>query len=144
MPGSPEPDAVTATNPMLEKWRKQVWSRRLLRFLVVGAGNTAFGYLLYLIGLEAGIPYQVALVGATILGAFINFFTTGQMVFECTAFIKSPALSACMASHSPSISSYCWPIESGMAKTYAQTAMLPVIVTLSFPLDKHLVFGRPS
>lgn len=55
--------------------------RRFVRFLAVGALNTAIGYLIFaglvLLGLESGL----SLAGATVLGVAFNFRTTGSFVF---------------------------------------------------------------
>lgn len=128
---------------MIDIWGKRLWSRQFLRFLIVGAGNTVFGYLLYLIGLWIGLSYQAALAGATIFGAIFNFFTTGRIVFESSALAKIIGfLGVYGVTFVVNLSLLTWLVGAGMAKAYAQAALLPVIVTLSFLLNKHLVFGR--
>ena len=54
---------------------------RFVRFLFVGAVNTAFGYSTYVILLYIGLHYSAASLLATILGGIFNFFTTGRLVF---------------------------------------------------------------
>ena len=54
---------------------------RFLRFLAVGALNTAFGYACFWLLLFAGLHYSLALLVGTILGVLFNFKTTGALVF---------------------------------------------------------------
>lgn len=55
--------------------------RRFARFVVVGGLNTAFGYACYALLLWLGVPLEASLLGATVLGLFFNFLTTGRLVF---------------------------------------------------------------
>lgn len=64
------------------EWIKKLWQIRLLRFLVVGAINTLFSYLVYAILILLGIHYSIATLVSTILGVIFNFFTTGRIVFH--------------------------------------------------------------
>lgn len=55
--------------------------RRFARFVVVGGLNTGFGYACYALLLWLGVPLELSLLGATVLGLFFNFLTTGRLVF---------------------------------------------------------------
>ncbi len=55
--------------------------RRFARFVVVGGLNTGFGYACYALLLWLGVPLEASLLGATVLGLFFNFLTTGRLVF---------------------------------------------------------------
>ena len=61
---------------------KQIWSIRLVRFLVIGAVNTAFSYLIYALLVLIGLHYSLATLISTVLGIIFNFFTTGRIVFR--------------------------------------------------------------
>lgn len=61
---------------------KQIWSIRLVRFLVIGAVNTAFSYVIYALLILIGLHYSLATLISTILGIIFNFFTTGRIVFR--------------------------------------------------------------
>lgn len=129
----------------LALWWDRLWSRRFLLFLIVGAGNTIVGYLLYLIGLAIGLPYQAALTGATILGAIFNFFTTGRIVFESRALHNIFGFLAVYGmTFAVNLVLLTFLVEAGIGKALAQAALLPLIVTLSFLLNKYLVFGKFS
>ena len=57
-------------------------SPRFLRFLLVGALNSLFGYGCFALLLYLGIHYAVALFLATVIGVLFNFKTTGYLVFK--------------------------------------------------------------
>jgi len=56
-------------------------AHRFLRFLVVGALNTAVGYGLFLAALAIAPTPFMALVASTILAILFNFRTIGELVF---------------------------------------------------------------
>ncbi len=59
-----------------------LWHRtRSLRYLVVGAGNTAFAYLVYALGLVFGLPVPVASLVSLLCGIIVSFATQGSLVF---------------------------------------------------------------
>ncbi len=53
-----------------------------IRFLLVGALNTAFGYGVFALLLWLGPHYAVASAIATVLGVLFNFQSTGRLVFD--------------------------------------------------------------
>jgi len=58
---------------------------RILRFLVVGGVNTAFGYVSYAVLVLVGTPLWLAVAGATGLAFLFNFFSYGGLVFGSTS-----------------------------------------------------------
>jgi len=60
----------------------RLWAIQFLRFLVVGAVNTAFGYGVFAGFILLHLHYTVAALLATICGVLFNFKTTGVLVFE--------------------------------------------------------------
>src|SRR5258707_15288817 len=54
----------------------------LLRFLVVGGLNTAFGYSLFAVLTYVGVGYPIAIGLATIGGVLFNFQSVGRLVFN--------------------------------------------------------------
>jgi putative flippase GtrA len=56
-------------------------SRQFVRFLLVGAVNTAFGYGLFAILVLAGVHYSLAAAVCTVAGVLFNFQTIGRLVF---------------------------------------------------------------
>jgi putative flippase GtrA len=56
--------------------------KRILRFIVVGAVNAAFGYGLFALFIFLGLIPEVALLVATVVGVLFNFYSTGKIVFR--------------------------------------------------------------
>ena len=66
-----------------------MWLKRLIlpnkqfvRFLLIGAINTVFGYAVFSLFLFLGFHYAVASLLATSVGVLFNFLTTGRFVFN--------------------------------------------------------------
>jgi putative flippase GtrA len=57
---------------------------QLLRFLIVGVGNTIVGYLFFLAALRLVAAPVLALAIATVAGVLFNFMTNGRFVFGST------------------------------------------------------------
>jgi putative flippase GtrA len=55
---------------------------RFVRFLLVAALNTVFGYSLFAAMILLGIRYPIAAAIGTVIGILFNFQTTGRLVFE--------------------------------------------------------------
>ena len=58
-----------------------VLERRFVRFLLVGALNTLFGYSVYALLIYLHVHYALAALGGQILGVLFNFKTIGLLVF---------------------------------------------------------------
>ncbi len=67
-------------NPSLP-WLRKLLQVNLLRFLLVGVLNAAFGYGCFAGFLYLGLHYSAALLVATVLGVAFNFKSTGALVF---------------------------------------------------------------
>lgn len=52
-----------------------------IRYLLVGALNTAFGYSVFALFIFLGLHYSIALLFATVTGVFFNFKSFGLFVF---------------------------------------------------------------
>ncbi len=51
-------------------------------YLFIGAINTTFGYLIFLLLTFVGLHYTITLFISTLIGIVFNFFTTGRIVFK--------------------------------------------------------------
>ncbi len=70
--------------------RPDLW--RFVKFLVVGVLNTAIGWAIYAVLLRLlGLPWQVALALAYVIGVMWNFFTHARLVFLTRGFGRLPA-----------------------------------------------------
>jgi putative flippase GtrA len=58
---------------------------QFVRFLLVGALNTAFGYAVFALLVLAGLPSMPALVATYVAGVLFNFATTRRLVFRRAA-----------------------------------------------------------
>lgn len=52
-----------------------------IRYLLVGALNTAFGYSVFVLFIFLGLHYSIALLFATVTGVLFNFKSFGFFVF---------------------------------------------------------------
>jgi putative flippase GtrA len=139
---APEQNNV-AIKATVREWRDRLWSHQFLRFLVVGAGNTAFGYAAYLLGLLIGLPYTVSAATAAILGALFNFATTGWIVFENDRLYRIFGFLLVYAILIlANLEFLVLLVGSGVNKVVAQAALLPCVVILSFVLNKYMVFRK--
>jgi putative flippase GtrA len=55
---------------------------QFFRFLLVGAGNTVFGYSIFACMIYCGLHYVFASLMATCVGTLFNFRTYGKIVFR--------------------------------------------------------------
>ena len=63
----------------------QIWSITKIRFIAVGALNTIFGYAVYAALVTIDMPYQAALLTATIVGSVFNCLAFGAFVFKTSS-----------------------------------------------------------
>ncbi len=56
--------------------------RKFIRFILVGALNTAFGYSLFALFIYCGIHYSLAVLLSTVIGVLFNFKTIALLVFK--------------------------------------------------------------
>lgn len=68
---------------------------QFLRFLVIGGINTLFGFVLYSLGILAGLPVWLALLLGNIGGTIFSFFTTGRFVFRRFSWNLFPKFTLC-------------------------------------------------
>ncbi len=69
------------SGPAQQSLVQRIWRLDAVRFVVVGALNTLFGYGVYAACIALGFNRPVALACNSILGTIFNFFTTGRIVF---------------------------------------------------------------
>jgi len=117
------------------------WSIQFIRFLIVGAVNTAFGYSVYLLCLWIGSPYQIAVVISTVLGTCFNFCTTGTVVFRNSALSKIFGFVVVYGvTLVINLALLTLLIGAGVSKALGQALVLPAVIISSFTLNKFLVF----
>ena len=70
--------------PLLRAFVNLFWriDNRFLRFLFVGALNTAVGYGFFLFFIWIGLPRALSLLLSNVFGVAFNYKTTGVLVFQ--------------------------------------------------------------
>jgi len=61
---------------------RELFKLQFVRYVLVGIGNTAFGYGAYAALLYAGLEYRLASLFALVLGIAFSFTTQGTVVFR--------------------------------------------------------------
>jgi putative flippase GtrA len=119
-------------------------TRQFLRFLVVGAINTLFGYSVFAGLVLAGMPPVPALVLTYVVGVLFNFFTTRRFVFS-----RAPRASllrfigAYVVIYFFNLGLFKAFEMAGAPPLVAQALCLPVVAVFSFFLFKFQVFRDP-
>lgn len=115
--------------------------RKFMKFLFVGALNTAFGYSVYALFVTLGASHNIALSVQYVLGVFWNFKTTGSIVFKNH---DNSLIFRFFGSYifTYSINLFCLNklIGLGFGKYIAQAIMVLPMAVLSFLIFKKLVF----
>lgn len=116
---------------------------RFGRFLVVGAINTAFGYAVYALLLLIGLPPQVALVLAFVIGTTWNYFTTARLVFRASGFRRLPHyIAAYLTVYAANAFSLEAALTRGVNPYLAQALLTPVFAVLAFVLLSLVFRGQ--
>ena len=120
-----------------------LWKSQVFRFLVIGVCNTIFGYGVYVICIFVGLHYQAAVVVSTIVGVIFNFFTTGMIVFDNASLARIFGFVAVYGlTMIANIALLTLLVHMGVSDVFGQMLLLPFIVSLSFLLNKFLVFRK--
>ena len=72
-------------------------SSQFLRFLVIGALNSLFGFAFFSGLILLGASTWTALIGGNIAGSVFNFFTNGHLVFRDLSLSRAPRFLLCYA-----------------------------------------------
>jgi putative flippase GtrA len=114
---------------------------QFMKFLFVGAINTAFGYGVFAALVLGGVPPMPALVVTYGVGILFNFMTTRRIVFERrgnSTFRRFVA--AYVVIYFFNLGLYQLLAAFGAAPLVAQAICVPVVAVFSFFLFKFLVF----
>lgn len=117
--------------------------RRLLKFVVVGVLNTAFGYALFAVLFLVLQSHRVAAVLAFAGGILFNFFSTGRLVFESRTF---GALIPFIVGYLVILGLNLFLLEVliglGVGALVAQAVSLPFLVMASYLINSRIVFRQ--
>jgi putative flippase GtrA len=119
-----------------------LWTFPFFRFLVVGALNTAVGYGLFAVLILFHVDYKIAILLATVLGALFNFKSTGPIVFnnrKNNLIFKFGFVYGIV--YLVNLYTVDVFVGKGLPVLLSQAFALPLVVVLSFFLQKTIVFG---
>jgi len=119
------------------------WKLQFCRFLLIGAINTIFGYGAYTFLVILGIDYRVALTIATVLAVLFNYYTNGSFVFRNKG--RKVLLKFILSNVAMYIFNQALLItfvNLGIGKLISQALIIPVIIIISFVINKKWVFDR--
>jgi putative flippase GtrA len=125
----------------------QEWFRQgqPLRFLIVGALNSLFGYAVFSGIVLLGGPAWGAVLGGNAAGLVFNFFTHGGLVFRQLSLTSLPRFTACYAALlCANILLLRWlePLAGG--KLLAQALLTAPLAVLAYVLMSRWVFRRAT
>ncbi len=119
----------------------QLWRQPFVRFLFVGGLNTAFGYGVYGVLWLLGVPVELALLIAFVLGVLFNFRTTGVVVFGSRSVRR---LRRFVLVYVPlyvvNVLLLRWLCAAGLGALVAQALCLPPVTVATYLGLKFLVF----
>ena len=117
--------------------------KRIIRFLIVGLGNTLFGYSIYATFILLVTSYSIAILLATIVGVVFNFFTIGSIVFKSFDWSKI-YLFVMVYCGSYGINVFCLYllIGYGVNSLVAGAISLPLVAAVTYIGLKFLVFSK--
>ncbi|MGF6313334.1 putative flippase GtrA [Bradyrhizobium sp. i1.8.4] len=115
-----------------------------VKFVLVGVANTALGYAQFALFYLLLGSHQLAITLATACGVMFNFHSTGRLVFRSRRLSTSCPLWLATR-RSGSLISCCWTSLTALAISplAGQILALPLLVPLSYAINRYLVFGRP-
>ena len=116
---------------------------QFVRFLFVGALNTAIGYGIFAGLVLLGLEPTPALILTYVIGTLINFFTTGRLVFnESKLSALARFILAYVVIYFFNLGLFRLVAEAFPNPLLTQALCLPVVAVFSFLLFKLFVFGR--
>ncbi|MDT7950942.1 MAG: GtrA family protein [Acetobacteraceae bacterium] len=122
---------------------RRLADEKLVRFLAVGGLNALFGYAMFALGVLVGLPPEVALLVATVLGVLFNFITTGRLVFGVSNRRLLPRF--CLvygAVYLLNSAVLRLLVVAGVSPFLAQAGLVPISAAVTFLLMKSFVFSE--
>jgi putative flippase GtrA len=118
--------------------------RELVRFLLTGLLNTAFGYGVFAACWALTTDTVYAIITSNIVGALFNFYTIRRFVFRCGNPNKTIVAFLAVYAFVLVINLLGAQVMSGLNvhPILGQAMLLPILVGTSFVLNKYLVFRR--
>jgi putative flippase GtrA len=139
LPGLPHYSG-DGTIHMIHSVRRRT-AREMVRFLFVGALNTGFGYVVYTVGILAGLKPELALLVTFAIATIFNYRTTGGMVFHNTGARNFPKFAfANLLIYGINVVALRSVLGLDIQPLIAQAIVLPPVVLCTFAIMKLFVF----
>lgn len=115
----------------------------VLRFILVGAVNTLFGYLVFGFFTYIGQPDSLSVLMANLLGVVFNFVTYGKAAFGSFSWTRMPRFAAVYGvNYAGNVAALGMLRSHGVSPYIAQLAILPFSVVFLYFALRYFVFGR--
>jgi putative flippase GtrA len=124
---------------------KEFLNTRIIKFLAVGAINTAFNYGIYVFLIFIGFGYAIATTVSFVIGLIFNFKTQGIFVFNTKS--NKPFylyLISWLGIYFLNLALLGWLIKIGINSYLAGALLVPPIAVLSFVVLKFVVFREKN
>ena len=110
----------------------------MMRFLIAGAVNTLFGFVVYSVAILAAAAVWLALLVATFAGMAFNFVTTGGYVFKDLSLKRLPRfLGAYLIIYLANLG-----LITLLSTWVSDVILAQAIVTLPMALGSYLLMAR--
>lgn len=114
----------------------------VLRFLLVGAVNTVFGYLVFGFFTYIGQPDSVSVLMANLLGVMFNFVTYGKAAFDSFSWTRMPRFAVVYGiNYAGNVAALGALRSDGVSPYIAQLAILPFSIAFLYFALRYFVFG---
>ena len=114
---------------------------QFIRFILAGLLNTAVGYLIYAVGVLAGLRPDIALIGSFAFALIFNYLTHARLVFRrsgAAIFIRFAVANAVIYFINLFVLRAI--LSFGAGPLVAQAIALPFVVLCTFAIFKLAVF----
>lgn len=136
-------DAASTAQKSLGQRFRSMFRLEFLRFLLVGAMNTAFSYFVYAGMLYIGMNFALANLIGLVCGIFFSFRTQGTLVFDNPSphlFYKFVAYWA--ITYACNLGLIKLLLMCGINQYLAGAAAVPILLLMSYFVQKYSVFRK--
>ena len=123
---------------------RSAWRHALVRYLVVGLGNTGFSYALYALVLALGFSYPIASLITLAAGICVSFKTQGHLVFRN---VRNALFGRFLASwvliYLAHVGVVALCVRLGLDPFVGGAVAMPSNVAAGYLLQRYFVFGKP-
>lgn len=116
---------------------------QLIKFIIVGILNAAFGYTCYYALLWYGLHFSSALLISTIIGVLFNFKSLGLFVFNSSDnYLITKFVTGYVVVYGINMAGIQKSIELGLSPEMGGALLILPMAALSFLINKKFVFKK--